>query len=673
LGRSFRRVFVRGRIRAASDTRAPEKFAVKRADRAGLLLLLSAVCAATVFGCLLCYRYDNKYTSFRPEFVNGSVEIGARTLAEHPVIFLTDGWAYYGGRLLSPRDFDGTHPLAPDAYIYIGQYGGFEAGTADGAPHGSATYRLLIDLPNEQNTYMLELPEIFSAYRAYVNGDLLVQTGEPDPTRYRPETLNTAAVFSAAGRLEIVIAVSDFSHLYSGMVYPPAFGLPQAVSRLLFSRFLFRASFCAAALIIGLLSVLAGVMSRRVRSALVYGLLCLSFVGYIAYPLVKTFVRGYYPFYAFENLSFCVMLVAAVLLLHDACGIKGRRALVFPQIGVLVCVASVILHLLLARKPENLLAVLYAYSHLITAYEWITAAYLTWLSLRAVRQGAIRIRPILVGITVFDTALIMDRALSLHEPIFTGWFPETASFALALCIGWTVGVSAAAQYRESAVLRERANGAERLIEMQRSYYAVLDEKMEDTRALRHDLRHHIAALTEFVSNEQYAELKSYLSDFRRDAETAAPKEYSKNRVVNALANHFDRVAFRSGIRFALRCELAEEVPVADVDLSALLGNLLENATEACVRATSGERFIRVGIAHLGNMLHIRVTNSAAAGPASFADANRFASSKAEGRSGYGLYSIRMIAKKYNGQSETAWDEDSKVFTHTVSLFTETSE
>ena len=653
---------------------------MKRMARLTLPLLLVAAVAITALGCLLCYQYDNKYTAQRLPVSSGMLSLDAQTLAEHPVIQLVDGWELYSDRLLSPADFRTENPPRPDRIVYIGQYSGFEAFTQDGSPHGSATYRLLLDLPGTSCSYTLELPEIFSACKVYVDGVLYARIGEPGPQDYRPETLNTTITFEANGKTEIVVAVSDFSHLYSGMVYPPAFGLSNAVSQLLSVRFLFRAVLCVVALTIGLLSILIGALTRRNFLALRYGLLCLFFVGYVAYPLIKTFFSGYFPYYALENISFVLMLMMVGLLLHQAIGTTGRRVLVFVLLAGLVCIAAVVLHLSLALQRADLLPIMYAYSYLIAAFEWITAAYLTFLAIRALWKGAARLTPILMGVIVFDTALIMDRVLPLHEPIVTGWFPELASFVLVLCIGISVGIDIAEQYKNSAVQRERAQNMEHLLQLQQSYYAVLDEKMEDTRALRHDLRHHVSVLDSMIGSRQYTELGAYLSSLKRDIDAVAPKEYSKNRVVNVLANHFDSLATRQGIQFELRCDLEGELPMADADLTAILSNLLENALEACERMEPGGRFIRTGIAQLGSALNIRVVNSANRGLvpevardpetlfASARTTDQHPSLKAKGRTGYGLYSIRMIAKKYSGQSEVAWDEHTQEFTHSVMLF-----
>jgi len=670
--------------------------------RFGLVLLpLLVVCAITVAGCLLCYIFDNKYTAPRPALVFGMAVIDEHLLAEHPVVLLVDGWEVYGGQLLAPEDFDREDRPEPDEVIFLGQYGGFEGFLSSGSPHGSVTYRLVLRVPEASCSYTLELPEIFSAYRAYVDGALVAERGEVDPAGYRPETLNTTVTFEAGGVTEIIFQVSDFSHLYSGMVYPPAFGVPDDVAQLLSARFLFRALLAAVALTIGVLAALVGILSRRVRPALLYGLLCLCFAGYIGYPLVKTFFGAYYPFYALENLAFCAMLLVVGLLLQSASAIKGLRALVFPLFGAAVCALSVAFHVLLATQGaevdagqgSNILAYLYGYSLLISVYEWVTAVYLTILAVRIVWKRVPHSKPILFGIVVFDTALVMDRILSLHEPIVTGWFPELASFVLILCVGVAVGAEVAEQYQSNAVLNERAQSMEHLMQVQQSYYTILDEKMEDTLALRHDLRHHVSVLDAFIAGRQYEELAQYLSGFKHNIEEAAPREYSYNRIVNVLANHYSALAKRQGISFELLSDLDSSLALPSADLSALLCNLLENALEACgqvlvnskesepdrssevnrgpeaEKGSESERFIRVGIAHLGTMLNIRVVNSAVAGliPSPSGN-NRYTSTKTTGRTGYGLYSIRMIVKKYSGQSQTNWDEDTHTFTHAVTLF-----
>ena len=106
----------------------------QRSKKAYTAAVLAAVCAFSVSAFLFLYENDNKYTSEGPRGENGILILDEQALHEHPVVFLTEGWEYYGGRLLSPEDFEKSPPI-PDAIIFIGQYGGFDAGVVSASPH----------------------------------------------------------------------------------------------------------------------------------------------------------------------------------------------------------------------------------------------------------------------------------------------------------------------------------------------------------------------------------------------------------------------------------------------------------------------------------------------------------------------------------------------------------
>lgn len=625
------------------------------------ILLLAAVCALTVFVFLAAYNYDNKYTAKQPQAANGVLTLDAATLLEYPSLYLVNGWEYYDGKLLAPADFK-RNQIAPDRTIYIGQYGGFEAGDTNASPHGSATYRLTIHIPEDEREYTLELPEIFSAYRAYINGEEVMRMGNPDPAAYRPETRNRTVTFHAGGMVEIIIAASDFSHLYSGLTYPPAFGEPEAVSDLLFARLGARFAVCATALTIGLLSVLIGLLNRSGKLALWYGLLCLCFVGYVSYPILHTFFSVYQPFYAIENLSFCAMLLLTIWIQYKAYGQKDRWSRYFLWFGMFCCGASVVLPLLALTGS---LSILYGYSYLISTYQWVTAVFLTVTAIRAIQKKNARGLALLCGILVFDCALIMDRLLPLYEPIRTGWFIEIASFALVLAVGVVIGQEVAAKLRENAVLTERANSMERLSEMQQGYFAVLKQGMDETKSMRHDMRHHFTVMEGLLKNKRYDALSAYISQYGDTAFTDEPELLSENNVINILAHHYNTLSEQNRIRFDARCELSAPIHVSDADLCGVLSNLLENAVEACLRIKTGRRTIRLGFTNIGDDLIVRVDNSTDGSVKQRGDT--FLSSKGEDREGYGLASVRAIAKRYDGTVSFKWDREKRLFVSIVVL------
>lgn len=625
-------------------------------------LAAALTCALAFSLWFTLYHYDNKYTAQGPKAIDGLLTLDNHSLAENPVVFLVDGWEYYHGARLTPADFNENPPI-PDQYIFIGRFGGFEGTDKASPPHGSASYRLRISLPQETASYALELPEIFSAYRLYVNGVLTVSMGEADPAFYRPQTGNRVVNLEAGGDLELLLAVSDYSHLYSGMVYPPAFGRQAAVHNLLNARLVFRAALCAAALTVGLLSVLVSLLSRKKAPAMLYGLLCLLFVGYTCYPVTQTFFTGFQPKYALENVSFCAMLLVVLLLAQRLCRIKAVWSRSFLVFGGLMC-------LLAAAGPflwhTGNLRIMTAYSFFISAYEWAVSLFLTAAAARGVWNNSVRAKPLLFGLLIFDTALAADRILPLHEPIVTGWFPELAGFMLIAAVGITIGQEIAGQYRKTAVLMERAESMAHLYRRQQTYYTVLKREMEESKKMRHDMRHHFTVMDGFVQSRQYEKLSDYAAQYKSAGPCGELPDYCPIDVINVLSHHYAALAGENGIHLDIRCsteaagEKAGAVRMSDADLCCLYSNLMENAIEACMRVKAEARTIRVAIARPDtDSLMIRIRNSTDG--AVNTDGNSFLSSKEKGRQGYGLISIRSIAEKYHGSASFHWDKSKREF------------
>ena len=126
--------------------------------------------------------------------------------------------------------------------------------------------------------------------------------------------------------------------------------------------------------------------------------------------------------------------------------------------------------------------------------------------------------------------------------------------------------------------------------------------------------------------------------------------------------YYRALALQKGIRFQVRIQVPDELSVSDIDLSVILGNLLENAIDAADRGEQDERFIQFHILCSGQMLAITVDNGFQ-GEIKKAD-GRYVSSKPN-HSGLGLRSIEMIADKYEGGVE--FTHDPHVFHSSVML------
>ena len=94
-------------------------------------------------------------------------------------------------------------------------------------------------------------------------------------------------------------------------------------------------------------------------------------------------------------------------------------------------------------------------------------------------------------------------------------------------------------------------------------------------------------------------------------------------------------------------KVPDELKISDVHLCAIVGNLLDNAIEACEKITEGTvpRFIRIYIGLFKSQLYISVSNSTC--EKHRRRLNELVTSKL-GEHGFGLRRIDKLAEKYDG-------------------------
>ena len=165
------------------------------------------------------------------------------------------------------------------------------------------------------------------------------------------------------------------------------------------------------------------------------------------------------------------------------------------------------------------------------------------------------------------------------------------------------------------------------------------------RIWRHDYHNHIQTLLALQESGQGERLKSYLLTLNDDLTTVDSVIKTGNVMADAILNSKLSLIKSHGIETNVKALLPEKLSVSDVDMCVILGNMLDNAMEACLRQKEGERFIRVYIAPMKRQLYISVTNSAG-------EMRRrgklFFSTKGLQGHGFGLMRIDRIAAKYEG-------------------------
>lgn len=119
-----------------------------------------------------------------------------------------------------------------------------------------------------------------------------------------------------------------------------------------------------------------------------------------------------------------------------------------------------------------------------------------------------------------------------------------------------------------------------------------------------------------------------------------------NAALNALLNYYHDMASSAGVDTDWHIDLPDPLPAAELDLAALLGNLMENAIDGCLTVPEGRRYFSLTAeVHRGSRLYIVSTNSFDGKVKS--GKHGYLSTKHSG-AGTGLTSIAAVADKYGG-------------------------
>lgn len=203
-------------------------------------------------------------------------------------------------------------------------------------------------------------------------------------------------------------------------------------------------------------------------------------------------------------------------------------------------------------------------------------------------------------------------------------------------------------------LQAQLHISELQVEAQAKQVEALQRNIEETSRARHDLRHHLLVTQDLLARRDYDKLEHYLDEYRRQMDASTMTFYSDNSILDALLRHYFEPARAEGIRTELSLRLEDSLPISPTDLCILLGNLLENALEACRRQTKGDRFFSVKAATNGPQILVLLVENSYEG--SIQEKNGvFYSSKENGRKGVGLASVKQLVSTYHGVCSISYE------------------
>lgn len=308
--------------------------------------------------------------------------------------------------------------------------------------------------------------------------------------------------------------------------------------------------------------------------------------SFLYFLILLLFFQGGLLEKAFLYLSAWLFAVLSVSLNElIAWALHGRTALTYFQICVIVSTLS-------------------ALGFYIGVRLWMKP-----IAKRLFTELSIRAATLLLGYPMVTLLLLFvgtNTIFSSHALAVGGF--GSVSFFFILCsmiVGlYVLILNSILELMERRKMTEELEVAKRLLYQQREHYHQILDYIEQVRIIRHDFRHHIHALQTMDRDAQ----SRYLRDLQKELDSTATQTYCQNQAVNGLLQEFSGRCREDQINLETHLDLPETISIDDLTLCIVIGNLLENALDACRRVT-GTRFIRIRCRWDGSDLKLLVENS----------------------------------------------------------------
>lgn len=144
---------------------------------------------------------------------------------------------------------------------------------------------------------------------------------------------------------------------------------------------------------------------------------------------------------------------------------------------------------------------------------------------------------------------------------------------------------------------------------------------------------------------QYELATEYLGRLEEDLDDIRQMVESGNVSLDAILNSKLSYAEKKEISLNFKATVPQKLTVSDIDLCVLIGNLIDNAVEACEKLPVKDRFLRLYIGVFRKQLYISVTNATNELVRKLDD--EYITTK-RGNHGHGLKRINNTVEKYGG-------------------------
>lgn len=188
-------------------------------------------------------------------------------------------------------------------------------------------------------------------------------------------------------------------------------------------------------------------------------------------------------------------------------------------------------------------------------------------------------------------------------------------------------------------------------ELEEQQYRILLSTTESLRTMKHDIKQHLSVIKMLSENNEIHKLQEYINSYCQELEKTNLLLSTGNTAIDCLVSSKLSLAKQLNIPTKHSIMLPSEIPMDDISLSSVIGNLLDNSIENSIRSMNTTEdftpWIHFYIKPFQNMVILYVENKFD-GLIKLDSNQKFLSLKTEGNHGIGLNRVSELVSENNG-------------------------
>ena len=193
---------------------------------------------------------------------------------------------------------------------------------------------------------------------------------------------------------------------------------------------------------------------------------------------------------------------------------------------------------------------------------------------------------------------------------------------------------------ENAELHARNELMEEQMAVKAKYYQLMAQSYSNMRQMRHDIANHICTIHAMLQSNEKDAAQKYVAELEKTTAVRSLLSDCQNTAVDAFLRERMENLAAQGITLSVDIHLPPYCFVSDVDLITALGNLLDNAADACRQLPDAHIAVKASLSD--GFLHIETENPYSP------DGGKKERRISYMERGTGVSILRSLAEKYGG-------------------------